>query len=97
MKAQGREIKPQDAVEAALLRRALGFQQEELHIEETVDRETGTTLTTAKRRRVVKEIVPDVRALLFWLKNRKPERWREKLEVPEEMPDFDFDSDDVEL
>lgn len=27
-----------------------------------------------------KEVVPDVTAQIFWLKNRKPEKWRDKPE-----------------
>lgn len=31
--------------------------------------------------RKVKEVVPDTTAQIFWLKNRKPEQWRDKQEV----------------
>lgn len=54
-------------------------------------------LETARRRSVTKEVVPDVRALLFWLKNRRPERWRERREAEEKSPEFDFDSTDEQL
>ena len=91
------EEKPLDAIEKALLKRALGFKQEEVHTEEMIDRESGKVLETAKRRKVTKEIVPDVRALLFWLKNRRPERWRERREAEEKSPEFDFDSTDEQL
>lgn len=30
---------------------------------------------------VTKEVLPDVTAQIFWLKNRKPESWREKQEI----------------
>ena len=89
--------KPLDAIERALLKRALGFRQQEVHTEEMIDRESGKVLETAKRRKVTKEIVPDVRALLFWLKNRRPERWRERREAEEKSPEFDFDSTDEQL
>ncbi len=91
------EEKPLDAIEQALLRRALGFKQEEVHTEEMIDRESGKVLETAKRRKVTKEIVPDVRALLFWLKNRRPERWRERIEPQETAPDYEFDPDEEQL
>lgn len=29
-------------------------------------------------KRVTKEVAPDVTAQIFWLKNRKPEAWRDK-------------------
>ncbi len=89
--------KPADAVERALLRRALGFKQEEIQTEELFDKNTGEILETARRRRVVKEIVPDVRALLFWLKNRRPHRWCDRREEPAETPGFEFDSSDEAL
>lgn len=31
--------------------------------------------------RKVKEVVPDTTAQIFWLKNRKPEKWRDKQDV----------------
>ena len=89
--------KPLDAIERALLKRALGFCQQEIHTEEMIDRESGKVLETAKRRKVTKEIVPDVRALLFWLKNRRPERWRERIEPQESAPEYEFDPDEERL
>ena len=89
--------KPLDAIERALLKRALGFHQQEIHTEEMIDKNSGEVLETARRRSVTKEVVPDVRALLFWLKNRRPERWRERRETEEKSPEFDFDSTDEQL
>ncbi len=89
--------KPLDAIERALLKRALGFRQQEVHTEEMIDKNSGEVLETARRRSVTKEVVPDVRALLFWLKNRRPERWRERREAEEKSPEFDFDSTDEQL
>lgn len=89
--------KPLDAIERALLKRALGFRQQEVHTEEMIDKNSGEVLETARRRSVTKEVVPDVRALLFWLKNRRPERWRERRETEEKSPEFDFDSTDEQL
>lgn len=89
--------KPLDAIERALLKRALVFRQQEVHTEEMIDKNSGEVLETARRRSVTKEVVPDVRALLFWLKNRRPERWRERREAEEKSPEFDFDSTDEQL
>ena len=86
-----------EAVEAALLRRALGFRQEEEYSEDVVDRKSGEVLGEVKRRTVRKEVPPDVRALLFWLKNRHPERWRDRVELPEEGGDYEFDAADERL
>lgn len=57
-------------VENALLKRALGYEYTEVMVEESTD---GT-----KRRETVKQVVPDVTAQIFWLKNRRPDRWRDK-------------------
>jgi hypothetical protein len=63
-------------VENALLKRALGYK----YIETTqeIDKETGTLIITKK---VEKEVQPDTTAQIFWLKNRKPQRWRDKQEI----------------
>ncbi len=89
--------KPEDKIEKALLKRALGFLQEESVTEEIIDSETGAVRETSKRRRVTKEVPPDVRALLFWLKNRRPDRWRDRVETEEETPPYDFDETDNNL
>lgn len=57
-------------VENALLKRALGYSYTEVMTEESTD---GT-----KRRETVKFIPPDTTAQIFWLKNRRPDKWRDK-------------------
>ena len=57
-------------VENALLKRALGYSYEEITKE--VD-ETGRK----KFKTVTKQVVPDVTAQIFWLKKRRPEKWRD--------------------
>lgn len=54
-------------VENALLKRALGYKETELKM--TKD---GTLV------QVEKEVPPDVTAQIFWLKNRRPDKWRDK-------------------
>ena len=56
-------------VENALLKRALGFQYDEITL-------TGGVET----KRVTKMVVPDTTAQIFWLKNRRPDKWRDKPE-----------------
>ena len=34
---------------------------------------------------VEKEVIPDTTAQIFWLKNRKPEEWRDKRQVEEKV------------
>lgn len=60
-------------VENALLKRALGYSYTEVKVE---NGEEGTKVT-----KTVKEVIPDTTAQIFWLKNRKPEQWRDKQNV----------------
>ena len=62
-------------VENALLKRALGYEYTEETRELVKDKETGKySLSVTKI--VTKEVAPDVTAQIFWLKNRKPKKWR---------------------
>lgn len=66
-------------VENALLKRALGYEYEEVmqEIEELPD---GST--RKHTRKVKRHVSPDSTAMIFWLKNRKPATWRDKPEPP---------------
>ena len=70
-------------VENALLKRALGYEYEEVTTEaftEGID-ENGKPIEKSRHvRRVTKHVPADVAAAIFWLKNRRPDRWREKRE-----------------
>lgn len=64
-------------VENALLKRALGYSYKETTRELIVDKDTGKA--EIKITKIVeKEVVPDTTAQIFWLKNRKPNEWRDK-------------------
>ena len=64
-------------VENALLKRALGYTEEET-VTEIIEQPDGKQ---RKQVRKVKRIFPpDVTAQIFWLKNRKAKQWREKVE-----------------
>ena len=72
--AKGREIA--DAkVAASLYRRAVGgFEQKEIKIVKDAEgNEVGRTET-------VRVLPPDPGAIAFWLKNRRPDLWRDKVE-----------------
>lgn len=58
-------------VENALLKRALGYRCFEVKTETFPD---GSTKQTT----VEKEVAPEVAAQIYWLKNRQPEKWRDK-------------------
>ena len=67
-------------VENALLKRALGYSYTETTIERKLNEDTGEyEMVTTKE--VVKEVIPDTTAQIFWLKNRKPDEWRDKKNV----------------
>lgn len=76
---RGKEIIDRQ-VENALLKRALGYSYKETTRELIFDNGTGKTEFKITKE-VEKEVVPDTTAQIFWLKNRKPEEWREKQEV----------------
>lgn len=61
-------------VEQALYDRALGFEYKELKKEESTSPHGSATKTT----KTTKKVVGDTTAQIFWLKNRQPERWKDK-------------------
>jgi hypothetical protein len=65
-------------VENALLRRALGYDYEET-VTEVED--LGGGKTKKHVRKVTRHVAPDTTAQIFWLKNRKPKQWRDKMEA----------------
>jgi len=58
-------------VENALLKRALGYEYNEVMTEQSED-------GAVKRRVTRKMVIPDVTAQIFWLKNRRPDVWRDR-------------------
>ena len=69
---RGKEVVDRQ-VENALLKRALGYEYEE--VKEKFEDNVMTERTVIK-----KEAIPDITAQIFWLKNRKPGDWRDKRE-----------------
>ena len=76
---KGKEVVDRE-VENAMLKRALGYEYDEVTQEPVTDKDTGVTEMRVTKR-VTKQIVPDVTAQIFWLKNRKPEEFRDKRDV----------------
>ena len=66
-------------VENALLKRARGFSYtetvREFKIDEKSDKETKTPTSIKKTRKMV---VPETAACMAWLKNRRPQLWRDR-------------------
>lgn len=67
-------------VENALLKRALGYSYIEETQERIWDREKDDYVFVTTKK-VKKEVQPDTTAQIFWLKNRKPKQWRDKVEL----------------
>ena len=61
-------------VENALLKRALGYEYEE--VSEKYEYGEMTERKVAK-----KHVIPDTTAQIFWLKNRRPDKWKDKQDV----------------
>jgi len=67
-------------VEQKLLKRAMGYDYDEVTKENVFDAETkSSSLEVTKI--VRKHVLPDTTAQIFWLKNRKPKQWRDKQEI----------------
>ena len=76
-------------VENALLKRALGYRYTEITREPECDPVSGLPirdpqtgeirLTVTKK--IEKEVAPDTTAQIFWLKNRRPDLWRDRKDV----------------
>lgn len=59
-------------VASKLFHRATGYDHEEVHVSNYQGQITLTPLT--------KHYAPDTAAAIFWLKNRRPDLWRDKVE-----------------
>ena len=62
-------------VEEALLKRAIGYTQTEITRQVGKDGKLGVVKT------VEKQVMPSTTAQIFWLKNRRPDRWRDKQQI----------------
>lgn len=82
---EGKEI-VDTKVENALLKRALGYE----YLEESVEVITTRGKTERRVKQVTKAVLPDVTAQIFWLKNRRPDKFRDK-------PDLDGDMEDEKV
>lgn len=82
-------------VENALLKRALGYDYIETvtdyTLSETEKDENGNPKKIIKNVRMTKKhVAPDVGAQAFWLKNRRPDRWKEKREEQIKVTSADY-------
>ena len=85
-------------VKNALLKRALGYSYVEtvtdFELVDTGQKDDSGKPVMEKRirnvRSIKKEMAPDVGAAAFWLKNRRPDRWREKREEQIQVTGADY-------
>lgn len=73
---RGKEVVDRE-VENALLKRALGYEYTETTKEAVQDPSSGEVRMQVTKK-VTKQVAPDTTAQIFWLKNRKPDKWRDK-------------------
>lgn len=66
------------AVESALFKKATGFTVTDTKTISFLDKETGE-LTEGKSEVTTKHVLPDTLAIMFWLKNRRPDLWKDKI------------------
>ena len=77
---RGKEVVDRQ-VENALLKRALGYEYEE--VKQIVEKdEMGKDRKRVEK--TVKQVAPDTTAQIFWLKNRKPAEWRDRHNIEHE-------------
>lgn len=70
-------------VENAMMKSALGYTYEEVTYEPTgISNGDGEPMLAATKR-VVKEVQPNITAQIFWLKNRRSDKWRDKPDAEE--------------
>lgn len=67
-------------VENALLKSALGYSYDEV-TKVRIDDEASGKSEIVEVKRVTKDMAPNPTSLIFWLKNRKPEVWRDSKKV----------------
>jgi hypothetical protein len=85
----GKDIFDTERVEKALLHRALGYSHKEVKTATFEGKITDIV-------EVDKHYSPDTTALIFWLKNRQPKRWRDKPDIESTNVQFDTESTEEE-
>lgn len=73
------KVKADTNVVKSLFKRAVGYRYTEIHYKETVITEgkRAGEVVRYKEKEVVKEMPPDPTSIIFWEKNRQPEKWKD--------------------
>ena len=70
---KGKDEFDSDVIEKSLAKRASGYSHPDVHISNYQGKITVTP--------IIKHYPPDPTSMIFWLKNRLPDRWRDKQKV----------------
>jgi dGTP triphosphohydrolase len=70
---RGKDEFDSDVIEASLVKRASGYSHPDVHISNYQGKITITDIT--------KHYPPDPTSMIFWLKNRRQDRWRDKRSI----------------
>lgn len=65
-------------VERSLYERACGYEHESEEIKIIEDADGGVSVARAP---IIKKYPPDPTSMIFWLKNRQPDKWRDKKDI----------------
>lgn len=86
---KGGKDEADDRVERSLYQRAVGYTHDATHFSSF----QGTVTATPYRN----HCAPDVTAQIFWLKNRRPDLWRDKQELDHKSSDGSMTPQRIEL
>ncbi len=76
------KVMSDESVVKSLYQRATGYEHPEVHISNYQGEVTETP--------IVKHYAPDTTAMIFWLKNRQPDKWRDKQEIEQTNTNIDL-------
>lgn len=77
---EGKELADAEVADK-LFKRATGYSHDDVHIS---NYQGSITITP-----IIKNYAPDTTACIFWLKNRRPDLWRDKTDIGVNVPDSD--------
>lgn len=75
------KVNADERVRRSLYQRAVGYEQDEVKIFMPAGAEAPVYAPYRAK------VAPDVTAAIFWLKNREPEQWRDKVETTHQVGD----------
>jgi hypothetical protein len=85
---KGKEL-PDILAEQALFKKVIGFEYTESKT--TVELDSQGKPKPAKIETFKKQFIPDTLAQIFWLKNRRPDRWRDRTEIEVDVKNNDIE------